>query len=66
MSVALAKAVVNKRVVVSAAMIAEETVKVVVSAAAKVRGDGVLFYFSISSLFDIFIIFWYFNSIQQW
>ena len=28
----------------------------------KVRGDGVLFYFSISSIFDIIIIFWCFNS----
>ncbi len=45
MSVALAKAVVNKRVVVSAAMTAEETVKVVVSVVAQVRGDGRLFSF---------------------
>ena len=63
---AVSTAVVTKREAVSAVMAAATAVKVVVSAAAKVRGDGVLFYFSISSLFDIFIIFWYFNSIQQW
>ncbi len=46
------------RVAVSAVMAAVTAVKV--------RGDGVLFYFLISSIFDIIIIFWYFNSIQQW
>ena len=45
MIVALAMAVVTKRVVVSAAMAAAETVKVVVSAVSKVRGDGILFIF---------------------
>ena len=45
MIVALAMAVATKRVVVSAAMAAAETVNVVVSAVAKVRGDGILFIF---------------------
>ena len=45
MTVALATAVATKRVVVSVAMAAAETMKVVVSAVAKVRGDGILFIF---------------------
>ncbi len=46
MTVALATAVATKRVVVSVAMAAAETMKVAVSeAVAKVRGDGILFIF---------------------
>ena len=45
MTVALATAAVTKRVVVSVVMAAAETMKVVLSAVAKVRGDGILFIF---------------------
>ena len=45
MTVALATVVVTKRVVVSVVMVSAETMKVVLSVVAKVRGDGILLIF---------------------